>query len=107
LNRPAPIAWLREEDAVVFSIHVTPRARRERVGGAHEGALRVAVTAPPADGAANAACAKALARALDVRPADVALDPSSKHRRKRVRIRGAPESLGARLEALATSAGTD
>ena len=89
----------------MFTIHVTPRARREQVGGVHDGALRVDVTPAPADGAANAACIQALARALNARPGDVALDPRSKHRRKRVRVAGAPVALGARLEALAASPG--
>jgi uncharacterized protein YggU (UPF0235/DUF167 family) len=89
----------------VFTIHVTARARREQVGGVHDGALRVAVTPAPAEGAAHAACLRALVRALDARPGDVALDPHSKHRRKRVRVSGAPDALSARLEALAASPG--
>lgn len=88
-------------EGVVFPIHVTPRARRAGVGGVHDGALRVAVTAPPAGGRANEACVRALAEALGVRPSDVALDPGSRSRRKRVRVRGAPEELRRRLAALA------
>jgi uncharacterized protein YggU (UPF0235/DUF167 family) len=49
---------------VVLWIHVTPRARRKGVGGTHGGALRVAVFEAPVAGAANAACARALAARL-------------------------------------------
>lgn len=49
----------------LIPVRVTPRARRTSV--MREGAvLRVHVTAPPADGKANAAVAEALARALGV-----------------------------------------
>ncbi|MGH2633316.1 MAG: DUF167 domain-containing protein [Tepidiformaceae bacterium] len=55
-------------------VWVTPRASRNSVDGFDvEGVLRVHVTAPPADGAANAAVAKLLARALAVPGRDVVL----------------------------------
>ena len=86
-----------------FWIHVTPRARRAAVGGLHGEALRVAVTEPPVDGRANAACVSVLARAFAVRRADVELDPAARGRRKRVRIRGRCAPLEARLAELAAS----
>ncbi len=98
---PAGLRLKATTDGVLVDVHVTPRARRPGVGGVHDGALRVAVSAPPAGGRANAACARAVADALGVRPSDVELDPGSKGRRKRVRIRGPGEELAARLAALA------
>jgi uncharacterized protein (TIGR00251 family) len=86
---------------VAFWIHVTPRSRRERVGGTHGDALRVSVSAPPAGGAANAACVEALARALEVRRGAVELDPGSRSRRKRVRVLGEAGALARRLRELA------
>lgn len=86
---------------VSFWIHVTPRAPRERVGGAHAGALRVSVREPPVEGEANAGCVRALARALGVGRAAVALDPGAKARRKRVQVTGDPAALEERLRALA------
>ena len=88
-------------DGVAFWIHVTPRSRRERVGGTHGDALRVSVGAAPVEGAANAACVKALARALGVGSRAVELDPGSRSRRKRVEVVGEPGALARRLEALA------
>jgi uncharacterized protein (TIGR00251 family) len=94
-------------EGVALWIHVTPRARRAQLGGLHDGALRVAVTEPPADGAANQACRRSLARALGVRRDAVAIDPGSRHRRKRVRIAGDPAALTRRLRALAAPGPTD
>jgi hypothetical protein len=86
---------------VGFWIHVSPRSRKERVGGLHDDALRVAVRAAPVKGKANAACVRALAKALGRPPAEIELDPGSKGRRKRVVIRGDPDPLGDLLRALA------
>lgn len=47
-------------DGVVLEVWVIPGASRSEVAGTHDGALRVRVAAPPADGAANAAVAKLL-----------------------------------------------
>lgn len=88
-------------DGVGFWIHVTPRARTERVGGLHGDALRVAVTAPPVQGKANAACVRALAEALGVARQSVEIDPGARGRRKLVRVAGDPQALLARLRALA------
>ena len=88
---------------VAFFIHVTPRARRPGVGGCQADALRVRVGAPPAAGAANAACADALAKALGVRRSAVTLAPGSRHRRKRVTVDGDTERLTEQLARLASS----
>jgi uncharacterized protein (TIGR00251 family) len=55
-----------KNDAVRFRIRVSPRAKRDQIGGEHGGALKVSVTAPPVDGAANAAIIKLLAKRLKV-----------------------------------------
>jgi uncharacterized protein len=94
-SRPAP-------DGFSFWIHVSPRARREGVGGRHGDALRVAVRAAAEGGRANAASVAALAEAFGVRAADVAL-AAARSRRKRVRIDGDPEALARRFEALANA----
>jgi uncharacterized protein (TIGR00251 family) len=100
----AGFALARTDSGVAFWIHVSPRSRRPKVGGLHGDALRVAVSEPPIDGAANESCAKALARALGVRRSAVALDPASTGRRKRVRIDGDSELLSERLLGLASRA---
>ena len=76
-------------DAVVFSVRVAPRASRSAVLGTHDGALKVALTAPPVDGAANAALIAFLAKALRVPKRDVVLEQGDTSRTKRFRVQGA------------------
>jgi uncharacterized protein (TIGR00251 family) len=99
------LALVSDADGVGFHIHVTPRARTCSVGPLHGDALRVAVTAPPVSGRANKACVEALAKALGVSKSSVEIDPATKKRRKRVRVRGDSERLAERLHVLASHPG--
>ena len=84
--------------AVRFSVHVRPRSSRSAILGVREGALEVALTSPPADGAANAELAKLLARALEVRRGDVNIVIGASSRAKVIEINGMrPDDARARL----------
>ncbi len=86
-----------EAGALVFSVRVAPRASRSAVLGVHEGALKVALTAPPVDGAANAALIAFLAKSLGVPKRDVIIEQGETSRSKRLRVAGVTR---AQLEAL-------
>jgi len=108
LTGPGDVLSIRETaDGVAFWIHVTPRARRPGVAGCHGDALRVAVSEPPVEGLANAACMRALAGALGVRREAVAIDPKARGRRKRVHVSGSAADLRRRLGELAAADGSD
>ena len=49
-----------------ISVRVQPRAARTEVVGMHGGAIRIRLTAPPVDNAANEALVKFLAERLNV-----------------------------------------
>jgi uncharacterized protein (TIGR00251 family) len=84
-------------DALIIEVQVVPRASRVAVGPAVGARLRVAVTAPPVDGAANAAVIDALAEAFGVRRAAVSIVRGDTGRRKTVRIAGGSPTLLAGL----------
>jgi uncharacterized protein (TIGR00251 family) len=52
------------EDGVVFAVKVQPKAKQSYVAGVQEGLLKIKVTAPPVEGAANEALKKVLSRFL-------------------------------------------
>ena len=80
------------DGALVVDIQVVPRASRVAVGPAVGERLRVAVTAPPVDGAANAAVIDALAEAFGVKRAAVTIVRGQSGKRKTVRVAGATRS---------------
>ena len=51
-------------DGVVIKIKVQPRASKSRIAGLLGDALKVTLTAPPVDGAANIACIEFFARLM-------------------------------------------
>ena len=85
-----------------IAVHATAGARRNHVGGSHDGALRVSVTAAADKGRANKAIAKALAAALDLKLAQIELISGQTHRRKVFAVSDAPTHLEARVNELMT-----
>jgi len=83
---------------VVFAVRVKPRASRDAIEGARDGALVVRLTAPPVEGAANTALARLLGRALGVAPSAVRIVGGATSRTKRVAVSGV--GLAAAREAL-------
>lgn len=77
-----------DEDGITFDVQVVPRSSRERVGPVVGERLKIAVTAPPVDGEANAAVVALLARALGVPRAKVAIVRGETGKRKTVRVAG-------------------
>jgi len=60
-----------KDGAIVFKIHVQPKASRNQVAGLHGDALKIRLTAPPVDGKANKALCRFLAECLDLAASDV------------------------------------
>lgn len=69
-------------------VRVQPRASRNEVVAWRDGVLHLWLSAPPVEGAANAACREFLAELLGVRRAQVELVGGEKSREKRFRVSG-------------------
>jgi uncharacterized protein (TIGR00251 family) len=69
-------------------IHVLPRAKRCEISGAHNGALKVKVTAPPVDDAANRAIIEFFSRLLHVPKSSLTILAGLKSRDKILQIKG-------------------
>jgi len=83
-----PAAIREHDDGVTLQLQVQPRASRPRFGPLCGAAIKVAVTAPPVEGAANQAVVAVVAEALGVSAREVALLTGSRGRRKLVRVAG-------------------
>ena len=79
---------LREsKKGLTFDIQVIPHASRAEIAGVQEGALKVKVTAPPVEGAANEACIKLLAKELGLKKSQMEISCGAKSRNKTVVIK--------------------
>ena len=90
-------------EGLSLKVRVQPRASRDAIAGAREGALVVRLTSPPVDGAANKALARFLGRGLGVAPSAVSIASGARGRAKRVAVSGldvetARQRLGALLK---------
>ncbi|HEX6081500.1 MAG TPA: DUF167 domain-containing protein [Methylomirabilota bacterium] len=87
-------------DGLLLRVRVQPRASRNEVVGWQDDALRVRVTAPPADGLANRAVTDLLARALRLPASQIALVRGAASRDKLFRVaRLSPSDVRLRLAA--------
>jgi uncharacterized protein len=85
---------------VRVAIWVRPGSARPGVGGEHDGALVVRVSARAVDGKATAAALAAVAAAFGVRPHAVTLASGATSRMKVVEVAGADQAALERLLAL-------
>ena len=91
-------SWYRWDGAdLVLQLHVQPRASREGLGEVTAHGLKARLTAAPAEGEANEALRKLLAREFRVPKSDIELERGASGRHKQVRIR-APRHLPPQLK---------
>ena len=86
-------------DGVRVPIRVQPRASSTGIAGIHGGALKVRLTAPPADGAANEMLVEFLAATFGIPERDIRIVAGLTSRSKVVELAGVGE---ARVRQLAT-----
>jgi uncharacterized protein (TIGR00251 family) len=88
-------------EGCILPVRAQPGARRNGVQGEQGGALKIAVTAPPDDGRANAALVEALREVLKVKRSQIELLSGQTSREKKFLIRGIKKAeLEQRLAAL-------
>jgi uncharacterized protein len=75
-------------DGVSFPVIVHPRAKKNAILGIHDGALKIAIAAPPLEGAANEACRKFLSKTLGISKSDIEIVKGRSSHRKIIRCRG-------------------
>ncbi|MBF0285365.1 MAG: DUF167 domain-containing protein [Magnetococcales bacterium] len=78
--------WRWDGEDLLLMVRVQPRASRAKLEGVREGRIRAALTAPPVEGAANAALRELLAEWLGVAKGRITIERGEKSREKQVRV---------------------
>lgn len=104
MTSPAPLSVTRCAEGLIFLVRVQPKSSRNRAAGAQADALKLNLTAPPVDGAANRMCLAFLAELLGLPRARLEILSGHTGRTKRILLRCDPAeapAAAARLQALA------
>ena len=88
-------------DGLVLRLYIQPKASRDSIVGEHGDELKVAITAPPVDGQANAHLIKFLAKQFRVAKSQVQIEKGELGRHKQVKI-VQPQQIPPVIEALTT-----
>ncbi|OEF27744.1 DUF167 family protein YggU [Vibrio rumoiensis] len=73
-------------DDIVLRVYVQPKASRDNIVGLHGDELKIAITAPPVDGKANAYLTKYLAKQFKIAKSSVCIEKGELGRHKTIRI---------------------
>lgn len=76
------------EGGIRFKIKVIPESLVNKIVGPEEGMLKVKVTPPPADGAANEAVIKLLAKSLGISKSSIMITSGHRSRIKEIQVNG-------------------
>ena len=86
-------------DGLVLRLYIQPKASRDTIIGLHGDEVKVAITAPPVDGQANAHLVKYLAKQFRVAKSQVLLEKGELGRHKQVKILN-PQQIPTEVAAL-------
>lgn len=82
------MSWIQQTlDGTEFKVLVQPRGSRNEIVGLHGDALKIKLTAPPVEGAANRMCTQFLAKTLKVPKSDVVIVRGHGSRSKKILVR--------------------
>ena len=79
------------EDGIQFSAAIQPRSSKNQVVGLHNNVLKIRLTSPPLEGAANRVCVKFLEKFLGINPSRIFVAGGLTNKNK-LRINGLNES---------------
>ena len=87
-----PLTITTLEDGIQFCATIQPRASKNEICGPQDNKLKIRLTSPPVDGAANRMCVKFLAKTLRVPPSSITIVSGLKGRNKVIRINAMDEN---------------
>jgi uncharacterized protein len=82
---------IKKPDGIVLKIYVQPKSSKNEIIGLHDDAIKVRLTAPPVDNAANEMCVKFLAKEFGIPKSSVNILTGHASRFKQIFIRCATD----------------
>ena len=79
-------AVVSSQDGLVLRLYIQPKTSRDAIIGLHGDEVKVAITAPPVDGQANAHLVKFLAKQFRVAKSQVLIEKGELGRHKQIKI---------------------
>ena len=79
-------------DGIQFLAVIQPRSSKNKVCGLQGESLKIRLTSPPVDGAANKMCIKLLAKQMDINSSQIHIVSGKKGRNKVIHIKGISSS---------------
>jgi uncharacterized protein (TIGR00251 family) len=76
----------KHDDGISFKVRIQPRSKKNMIIGVLDDALKIKLTAPPVEGAANALCIKFLANQLKVSRSTLEIASGHTSRIKMIRL---------------------
>ena len=83
---------------VTLKVFIQPRSSKNMIAGLHGDALKIKLTAPPVDGAANNMCIKYLAKYLKIPKSSIEIISGHSSRTKRLHLRFKNEKSAVKTE---------
>ena len=84
-------------DGYTINVYVQPRASKNSIAGLHDQSLKIRLTAPPVDGAANKMCLQFLAKQLKVPKSALQIESGHSSRHKTI-LCFCEETKGSKIE---------
>jgi len=83
---------IKKPDGVIVKIYVQPKSSKNEIIGLHDDAIKIRLTAPPVDNAANEMCVKFLAKQFGIPKSSMTIISGYTSRFKQIFIRRATDS---------------
>ena len=87
-----PLRVTETPEGIVFTVHVQPRASRCEICGPKDGELKLRLTSPPVEDAANKQCVELIAKALGIAKSRVSIRAGAKSRHKVIKVEGVDQA---------------
>ncbi len=96
-NLAMPVKY--DKDDLILRLYLQPKASRDQIVGIHGEELKIAITAPPVDGKANAHLIKYFSKLFKVAKGKITVEKGELNRHKQVRIHS-PELIPNEIQQL-------